>query len=75
MQEFDGPVRKVGSSVKNQGKREYRLCVVCKKKKKETCVLARDKTVGGKTGNGSFWRVLLVQVSYLAVSSERGYFT
>lgn len=33
MQEFDGPVGEVGSSVKNQGKQEYRLCVVCKKKK------------------------------------------
>lgn len=62
MQEFDGPVGKVGSSVKNQGKQEYnRLCVVCKKKKK-TCVLAKGQNKGRENGVRQLWRLACTRV-------------
>lgn len=74
MQEFDGPVGKARSSVKNQGKQEYSLCVVCKKKKKTVLEKGQKKIWEGKRGTAAFG-VSLVQESYLAVSSERRYFT
>lgn len=72
MQKVDKPVRKVGNSVKNQGKQEYKLCVVCKKrKKKETCVLAKDETMGGKTGDGSFRSLTRARVISGSVLTRR----
>lgn len=74
MQEVDEPVHKVGNFVKNQGKQECKLCVAVKKKKK-SCVLAKDETMGEKTGGWQLFCVSLVEESYLAVSLEKGYLT
>lgn len=51
MQKVDKPVRKVGNSVKNQGKQEYKLCVVCKKrKKKRNLCLSKGRNDGRENG-------------------------